>query len=487
MHPSLRPSTLAATLSLALLGTPLAVQAQTATLKGTLSQFDVVNEIGQDAHGFEIQLEGATQTDLFSAGYGQQYGTGTVVPYATGVRVRWASPYDALAGQYTKRTPQHTPGVPYSWNDCYLPGATYAYAGCESLGQGLLPTTNPVVATGRWLIDDPQNPGTLIGAEPNVAIPFPSWSVAPGGVAGSSPVVTAEVEAPEAPESPELYGEAQWVKVYKNQLTREVAPGELTSDNTAVVPQDPSQLETAWDILQAEPATGGNPKRHQNQGGINPDTRSIIRRYETYKFTGTYDAITHKALCADGLCAAPAPDEVGDFIAAQISAVNFSPDSLIVAKTGSGSVFAADKKVLNCGSSCSAFAPRGTVITLTASANSGSVFTGWTGACAGASPTCAVTVSGPVNVGAEFRTLFTLSLGRSKTGTVTGTPAGTDLALNCGIDCSAKFAQGTAVTLTATPAAGKQFLNWTGACSGTNPVCTVFMNQNASVQAVFSK
>ena len=486
MVSSCRKSGLVSALSLALLGAPIALRAQTATIEGTLSNFDVVNEIGADAHGFEIQLEGATQNDLYYTMFGQQYGMPAVVPYATGVYVRWQSPYDPASHQYTKRTPQHTPGVPYSWNDCYVGGSTYAYAGCEALGQGMRPTPQPITATGRWMVDDPQNPGTLIGAEPNVAIPFPSWSVGPFTTAGSSPVIATEVEAPEPPESPEVYGDAQWVKVYKTQLTRPVTPEDLTSDSS-VVPQDASQLETAWDILQAEPPSGGNQKRKRNQGTISADTRAIIRRYETYKFTGAYDSVTHKAICADGVCAAPAPDELGDFIAAQTSAVNVKPDALIVAKTGNGSVASSDKKVLNCGNSCSAFALKGTAVTLTANPASGTVFAGWSGACAGTSPTCTVTVDGPVQVGAAFLGQYTLSLSRSNSGTVTGAPSGNDRRLDCGSNCSAKFTEGTTVTLTATPAAGKQFLNWTGACTGTAPTCKVFVNKDASVQAVFSK
>ncbi|HYW73781.1 MAG TPA: hypothetical protein VE961_22355, partial [Pyrinomonadaceae bacterium] len=64
---------------------------------------------------------------------------------------------------------------------------------------------------------------------------------------------------------------------------------------------------------------------------------------------------------------------------------------------------------------------------------------------------------------------------------------GNDRALDCGGNCSAKFSQGTTVTLTATPAAGKLFVNWSGACSGTSPTCTLTIDKNTSVQAVFSK
>src|SRR5437868_3889567 len=119
MVSSSRPSVLLTALSLSVLGA-VAAQAQTATISGYLSNFDVVNETGQDAHGFEIQLEGAAQNDLYYTAPGQQYGAATVVPYATGVKVRWESPYDASTHQFTKTTPQHTPGVPYNWNDCYM-------------------------------------------------------------------------------------------------------------------------------------------------------------------------------------------------------------------------------------------------------------------------------------------------------------------------------------------------------------------------------
>ena len=72
-------------------------------------------------------------------------------------------------------------------------------------------------------------------------------------------------------------------------------------------------------------------------------------------------------------------------------------------------------------------------------------------------------------------------------GTVTGSPAGNDRAVDCGGNCSAKFTDGTVVTLTATPPGGKQFVNWSGACSGTVPACAVTITRDTSVQAVFSK
>jgi YVTN family beta-propeller protein len=78
---------------------------------------------------------------------------------------------------------------------------------------------------------------------------------------------------------------------------------------------------------------------------------------------------------------------------------------------------------------------------------------------------------------------YTLSVGKSNAGTVTSNPAGID----CGGTCSAKFLSGTSVTLTATPPQGKTFSKWGGACSGTQPTCTVVLTKDTAVKAVFNK
>jgi hypothetical protein len=178
---------------------------------------------------------------------------------------------------------------------------------------------------------------------------------------------------------------------------------------------------------------------------------------------------------------------------------NVQPDALLVTRTGNGSVDSSDK-LIACGNKCVQPYDAGRVVTLTAKVGSNSVFLGWSGACAGLGNTCVVTVNGAVNAGAAFSapsggggggggtaTQYTLQVGRSNAGTVTATPTGTDRALDCGSTCSAKYNAGTAVTLTATPPAGKAFVGWGGACSGTATGCTVTMSTNVSVQATFSK
>src|SRR3972149_4782175 len=67
-------------------------------------------------------------------------------------------------------------------------------------------------------------------------------------------------------------------------------------------------------------------------------------------------------------------------------------------------------------------------------------------------------------------------------GTVSSTPAG----ISCGMDCSEPYPNGTAVTLTATPAAGSIFGGWSGGgCTGTGS-CTVTMTVARTVTATFN-
>src|SRR5690242_2662347 len=112
-----------AALSLAFLSvifftTSTSAQAQSATIFGSLSNFDVVNNVGQDAHGFEIQLEGLQQADVLYAFSVQRYGAPAIVPYATGIYVRWTSGFDPNAQSFVQTTIAHPPGTPFA-GSCY--------------------------------------------------------------------------------------------------------------------------------------------------------------------------------------------------------------------------------------------------------------------------------------------------------------------------------------------------------------------------------
>jgi hypothetical protein len=76
----------------------------------------------------------------------------------------------------------------------------------------------------------------------------------------------------------------------------------------------------------------------------------------------------------------------------------------------------------------------------------------------------------------------TVTLLGTGAGTVTSSPAGID----CGATCSAGFAYGTTVTLTATPGTSSSFVEWGGDCSGTSASCELNLTADAAVTAEFS-
>jgi hypothetical protein len=172
--------------------------------------------------------------------------------------------------------------------------------------------------------------------------------------------------------------------------------------------------------------------------------------------------------------------------------------TLSVTLNGKGKVINANK-TLNCGTVCSIIPPGGVLNgwseVLTATAGSGSAFSGWTGACSGTEPTCRVIVGGLVNVGATFTPIpgtggggtatpsVQLKVSTSNPGVVTSNVGG----INCGTACSATVAVGSIVMLTATPPAGKTFAGWSGACTSIAPVCVVSVNSNLSAKASFNK
>jgi hypothetical protein len=111
---------------------------------------------------------------------------------------------------------------------------TYQTAGCEHFG--ISSVVNPTNITYRWLVVDPANPGMLISNSTSVSIPAPVWTDAPPANPVLPPVVQAVIQAPPAP-VPWVFGDAQWVKVYKTEQRDNVDLDQLMGDNHVVVPE----------------------------------------------------------------------------------------------------------------------------------------------------------------------------------------------------------------------------------------------------------
>lgn len=99
-----------------------------------------------------------------------------------------------------------------------------------------------------------------------------------------------------------------------------------------------------------------------------------------------------------------------------------------------------------------------------------------------------ITVDGPASEGcpqSNATSILTVTVSPLTDGNVLSAPAG----INCGetgnVTCSAQFSANSSVVLTETPASGHSFLGWSGACLGTVPTCTLFMNTTLAVTATF--
>ena len=126
-----------------------------------------------------------------------------------------------------------------------------------------------------------------------------------------------------------------------------------------------------------------------------------------------------------------------------------------------------------------------TVVALTATANEGYTFAGWSGAATGTDNPVSVTMTGAKSVTADF-TLNQYTLNVIKPGAGSGTVSSSPPGIDCGATCSAPYDYNTSVTLTATPAIGSTFLGWAGSCSGMGS-CVVIMSAARSVSATFAK
>jgi hypothetical protein len=475
-------------------------------MAGSAQNFDVLNNTGRPTYGFEMEVHGVSKSQLtriFPSNFNAsviRYGYGTATDFPGGVTVRWAATYDPATGTYSTSTPVPPSNSVVPGDSCWTLGmpVTYQTAGCEHFG--ISSVVNATSITYRWLVPDAANPGVLVPHSSLVHIPAPVWlPVAPANPA-LPPVVVAEVLAPPAP-APAVFGDAQWVRVYKTEQQARVDVHDLMGDNHAVVPEAAGQVEVEWSLLQQDPPAGGKKKQKgklTNQGNLGNGNHAVVRRYEYYNYAGVYDPMTHEALCADVTCTAPSPGELGEAIGAQNAAANLNVNALSVTATAGGSVSSSDK-IISCGSKCYGVYTPGSTVTLTAKPNSGATFNGWGGACAGNAQSCTVTLNAESAVTATFvdkpvagggggaggaGSSYTLSVSTRNAGVVTSVPAG----INCGNTCSAKLAPGSVVWLTATPPAGQTFTGWSGACSGVDPAgCTVTMNADNKVQASFSK
>jgi probable HAF family extracellular repeat protein len=140
----------------------------------------------------------------------------------------------------------------------------------------------------------------------------------------------------------------------------------------------------------------------------------------------------------------------------------------------------------SCTATCSLSAAKGALVHLEARPDPGGLFTGWSGACTGTGG-CDLTVESAISVAATFEGVppppppsqHLLAVEVVGSGILKSDPPG----IECPGRCSGTFAEGTSVTLLATPAAGFKFHGFGGACAGST--CSLKLAADARVAASF--
>jgi len=160
--------------------------------------------------------------------------------------------------------------------------------------------------------------------------------------------------------------------------------------------------------------------------------------------------------------------------------------TLSLTLSGAGSVVLSnDGSSVTCTSACTQPMDPGSSAYLVATAASSSYFSGWGGDCSGTLNNCDLYMSASKAVSANFAPKLQVTV--AVTGSGQGSVVSSDAMLNCPSACVDYVVGGATLTLNANPAAGgSTFSGWSGACSGSQPNCTLTVNASTSVSASFA-
>lgn len=135
-----------------------------------------------------------------------------------------------------------------------------------------------------------------------------------------------------------------------------------------------------------------------------------------------------------------------------------------------------------CGRSCVLEYAPGTEVTLTATPRANSRFVAWSGDCEGQSPSCTVTLTRPLSVGASFASeeeevTLRVEASGDGMGVVRSAPPG----LDCAPPCEASFPRGTRVSLVVAPAYRSTMDGWDEpGCGG---ACVLTLDADRTITA----
>jgi hypothetical protein len=472
-----------------------ATSAKASTAYGTLNNFDCVNDTGQEAHGFEIELDDIHSTDITYTYDYNHYGIPSIRednsdPLHPRVFIRYAAKRNP-DGSWTAFTA--IPSGPISPTDGHQFTNPSVNFGGEHFGVGNYGA--PTAVKYNWLIDD--GTGNLVHGPP-VYVATPTFTYYPP--VGQQPAQVQAVVVPPPPPAPPVlqFGEATWVKDIKTtthnahepELRDLVDPDPDNPNAPNWANGEPAEVETEWRILQTE---FGNPDNPNGELAGAPDDlpggdEVITRRYEFYKYVGPIDGESGEAMAdavgPDGIHGVPGAsvtyndhidpltgewvqvtiddlgivEVVGEFFGAQMSGFDIAPALGLIDHIPDGElgISYADRRVVISGGD--AF-----LATVTGSLPDGTTLDEITGIFSG-TPTAAgvftFTVGASDTSGTAVSKEYTVTIPEGVPVTSTITTSALPLAGGTTTG-DGVYNNGTPVTVIATHNMGYDFVNWT--------------------------
>jgi PEP-CTERM motif len=311
---------LAAVVTFVILFVPAPAQAN--SIFGTLSNFDTFNDTPVDSYGAELELEGCHSSDILGT-YPSHYNIKSIVDYSNGVTFGTRIKYEGYNFDPSGFLPANAPVQNTNGHACV------GTAGCEHFGFSV--STQPTATRFYWLDQSSQRIGTMPASIPN-----PTWNYIPPAAPGALPRLQAVVQPPEPPEVHPQLPDSIWMKVFVTEIERPVNLDELISGG-AVVPEDVGETETEWELLE-----GG--VQSDAEADVPENALAVVRRYEFYKYTGAVDPENNEPISTWSGIGDPPVSEFGDFIAANMVAVNFAnpvpePSAVVLMLIAGGGIF----------------------------------------------------------------------------------------------------------------------------------------------------
>lgn len=292
---------------------------------GVMGNFDIANDTGQDAYGFEIDYENADTAQVGYTWDWSRYGAPTVGSYTDIAGVKHAVVhYEAKsngAGGYQQRTIPAPAGWSTGGHSCT---SSTTDTGCEHFVTGMY--AGPGSATKvefYWLVAGSNGlvRGTGLGQSAPGATMAPPQLIAPPPVQQPIQPVQVVVQpiqpapAEKVEPAPGQWGEPVWLKVTKTKTHGKKIGNNAGDVVNVLVDEDknndgvvdwvngqPAEVEAEWYLIQRPPVAGqgGLKEQHVGKDEVVINDETITRQYEWFDNIApaeTYDVQTHEQMC----------------------------------------------------------------------------------------------------------------------------------------------------------------------------------------------